>query len=145
MYGLKQAPWAWFEKLKTLLYCFGFQNSQADTWFFILKTNLAYVLILVYVDGFLIIGNNIQYIAQLIQKLHSIFFLKDLASLNYFLCVEVTQTSSIITLSQLNIFQTYWRKTKMVLGQFLLSWFPTKNCLNMMVIFSSSLLFIGVL
>ena len=54
IYGLKQAPRVWYHELRTLLLQFGFQNSYADTSFFIFHTDGHTMYLLVYVDDLII-------------------------------------------------------------------------------------------
>ncbi|KAK0597423.1 hypothetical protein LWI29_025133 [Acer saccharum] len=57
-YGLKQAPQAWFEKLKSALVQWGFQSSVSDHSLIILRRNKDVTLLLVYVDDILVIGTD---------------------------------------------------------------------------------------
>ena len=68
LYELKQAPHAWFEKLRSTLFNWGFKELEADTSLFIYREvcNSIFFL-LVYVDDILIIGNN----SQLSRKTYS--------------------------------------------------------------------------
>lgn len=61
LYELKQAPHAWFEKLRSTLFNWGFKELEVDTSLFIYREvcNSIFFL-LVYVDDILIIGNNSQ-------------------------------------------------------------------------------------
>ena len=52
------------------------------------------VYILVYVDEILITGSDPQEISSLIQQLNSVFFLKDLGEMSYFLSIEVHSSPS---------------------------------------------------
>lgn len=68
LYELKQAPHAWFEKLRSTLFNWGFKELEVDTSLFIYREvcNSIFFL-LVYVDDILIIGNN----SQLSRKTYS--------------------------------------------------------------------------
>lgn len=68
LYELKQAPHAWFEKLRRALFNWGFKELEVDTSLFIYREvcNSIFFL-LVYVDDILIIGNN----SQLSRKTYS--------------------------------------------------------------------------
>ena len=78
LYGLKQAPRAWFTKLSSTLHQFGFNSTKSDTSLFTKFTASSTTYILVYVDDILITGTNASEISELIDKLNSIFTLKDL-------------------------------------------------------------------
>ena len=93
LYGLKQAPRAWFDRLSQFLLHIGFTCSKADSSLFIYKTNAIIVLMLVYVDDVVIIGNNNDFIDNLIHKLSTEFVLKDLGRLHYFLGLEIKYIS----------------------------------------------------
>ena len=55
---------------------------------------------LLYIDDIIITGNNSAYIAQLIASLSTIFELKDLGSLNYFLGIQISHSEFGVTLTQ---------------------------------------------
>lgn len=90
LYGLRQAPRAWYSTFSEFLLASGFANSKADTSLFIYSTESIITLVLVYVDDLIITGNNESQVAQLGSK----FAMKDLGSLSFFLGIEVTYTQS---------------------------------------------------
>ena len=98
LYGLKQAPRAWFEKLSTTLYSFGFISTESDQSLFIHVTKSHSTYMLVYVDGILITRK--QVVMHLITILNREFALKGLGEVNYLLGIEVNHTSEGIHLSQ---------------------------------------------
>lgn len=77
----------------------GFKSSKADTSLFILTQGDHLTLVLIYVDDIVITGNDSSYITALIQKLSKRFVMKDLGSLDYFLGIENTSSSSGLFLS----------------------------------------------
>ena len=100
MHGLKQAPRAWFEKLKGALLARSFKNSVSDTsLFFAHKSNRPNFL-LVYVDDILISGENSDYIQWLVKDFNIQFALKNLSPISYFSGFEVVRSSSSLHLSQ---------------------------------------------
>nr|KYP67039.1 Retrovirus-related Pol polyprotein from transposon TNT 1-94 [Cajanus cajan] len=89
LYGLKQAPRQWFNKLKLTLTRFGFQASKCDPSLFQYQHQTHTIFILVYVDDIIITGSSSLLIQQITNQLDSIFSLKQLGSLDYFLGIEV--------------------------------------------------------
>lgn len=100
LYGLRQAPRAWFAMFSGFLLKQGFVNSKADASLFTLKNDQGLTLVLVYVDDILITGSDSAYISSLIKTLSSRFVMKDLGSLSYFLGIEVLNHGSTYILSQ---------------------------------------------
>jgi histone deacetylase 1/2 len=92
IYGLKEAPRAWFHELKTFLLQSGFQNSHADTSLFVLHLGKHLVYLLVYVDDLIIIGDDVHLVNRFINLLAHRFSLKDLGQLSYFFGIEILPT-----------------------------------------------------
>lgn len=92
LYGLKQAPRAQFDKFRSTLISFSFIQSQHDSSLFLCKTSKGIVLLLIYVDDIVITGTDSTLISQLQEHLRQSFHMKDLGSLQYFLCLEVHST-----------------------------------------------------
>ena len=67
---------------------------------FIYNTNGVRVYFLAYVDDISITGSHNAFISHLIDALSAKFPLKDLGALNYFLGVELVQTTTGILISQ---------------------------------------------
>ncbi|KAM1169726.1 hypothetical protein ACFX19_032002 [Malus domestica] len=99
LYGLKQAPRAWYDKLRGALHSLGFIGSQNDHSLFV-KRSPHLVFILVYVDDILVIGPSSSECQQVISQLRSMFLIKDLGPLHYFLGIEVKRSSSGIFINQ---------------------------------------------
>lgn len=113
LYGLRQAPRAWYQELRNYLLTLGFVNSVADTSLFIKRAGHQVLYVLVYVDDMLITGNDKSAISQLITTLDSRFSLKDLGETKYFLGVEMTRSSSGLHLHQQKYITDLLEKTKM--------------------------------
>ena len=99
-YGLKQAPQAWFAKFSSTISKSRFFSSSYDNALFIRKTDRRYTLLLLYVDDFIITGHDLQGIMELKQCLSTLFEMKDLGHLSYFLGLEVFFDSVGYYLSQ---------------------------------------------
>lgn len=88
LYGLKQAIRAWYEKLQGALSSLGFIGSQNDHSLFVKKTPTL-VFVLVYVDDILVTGPSSQVCKEIIAQLSTLFPIKDLGPLHFFLGIEV--------------------------------------------------------
>jgi hypothetical protein len=89
VYGLKQAPKAWSDKIGQYLVTNGFQTSNADFSLYVKKTNHGIVVIIIYVDDLIIIGDSDADISDLKKFLKQKFEMKVLGKLRYFLGIEV--------------------------------------------------------
>ncbi|CAJ2668892.1 unnamed protein product [Trifolium pratense] len=115
LYGLKQAPRQWFDKLTTTLVRFGFQTSKCDPSLFILNKDNHIVYLLVYVDDIIITGSSSQLVTSLVHKLNSVFSLKQLGLLDYFLGIEVKHLpNSTLLLTQSKYIRDLLTKTNML-------------------------------
>uniref|UniRef100_A0A2N9FWZ4 Leucine-rich repeat-containing N-terminal plant-type domain-containing protein n=1 Tax=Fagus sylvatica TaxID=28930 RepID=A0A2N9FWZ4_FAGSY len=92
LYGLKQAPRAWFAKFSYVVAQQGFTPSSYDLALFIRHTSTGITLILLYVDGMIIIGDDTAGIRDLQKFLSQHFEMKDLGTLSYFLGLETVST-----------------------------------------------------
>ncbi|KAL5773724.1 hypothetical protein ACOSP7_013365 [Xanthoceras sorbifolium] len=99
-YRLKQAPRAWFNKLKTALLSWGFSNSKSDVSLFIKRAGSVLLYVLIYVDDILITGTDLKQIHHTIFLLNWKFALKTLGSVGYFLGFEAFRNSQGIYLTQ---------------------------------------------
>jgi histone deacetylase 1/2 len=113
LYGLKQAPRAWFARLSGALVELGFQASKADVSLFILNQKGIHIYILIYVDDIIIVSSSSAATDRLLQQLSSIFAVKDLGNLNYFLGIEVHQSSTGLLLTQRKYIQDLLMRTNM--------------------------------
>lgn len=84
LFGLKQGPRAWFDKLRTTLLLWGFLFSKADPSLFYFVSFSTVILILIYVDDIIVIANKPQFLSKFTQKLHRSFALRDLRPLHFF-------------------------------------------------------------
>ncbi|CAM8981982.1 unnamed protein product [Rhodiola kirilowii] len=100
IYGLKQSPRAWYHKLSSTLIKRGFKRSEADHTLFNLCGPKGRVVILVYVDDIIITGSDKAGINATKVFLKSVFDIKDLGKLKYFLGIEVCQSKEGLFLSQ---------------------------------------------
>ena len=88
IYGLRQAPQAWYEKFTSKLLDLGFLLSVLDLSLFIKCDNRSITYLLLYVDNIIITCNNSIFINSFIHQLGQHFKTKGLGPLKYFLCME---------------------------------------------------------
>lgn len=100
LYGLKQAPIQWNEKITSSLLEFGFIQSKNEYSLYVKNSDNFCVLLLVYVDDIVIIGNNEKVIKSVKLFLKSKFHIKDLGLLRFFLGIEVVKVGSGLCMSQ---------------------------------------------
>jgi ribosome assembly protein YihI (activator of Der GTPase) len=89
IYGLKQSPRLWQNKLRLALYKFGYRPLMADHCLYRNPSNG--VIICTYVDDFLIIAPNMKDINVVKKQLNDTFKMEDLGACKYFLGMRVTR------------------------------------------------------
>ncbi|TQE04333.1 hypothetical protein C1H46_010118 [Malus baccata] len=99
IYGVKQAPRAWYEELCRSLIALGFRSSNVDPSLFV-KGVHSLTFILVYVDDILITGNSSSHCEFLINKLSTQFAMKNLGPLHFFLGIQAHLTADTLFLCQ---------------------------------------------
>jgi hypothetical protein len=91
LYGLRQAPRAWYAKLKMELEKLGFKESVADAGLFILDKGDHKVFLMVYVDDMLIASRELSSVVAVKELLGSVFDVHDLGEANFFLGMKITR------------------------------------------------------
>ncbi|WZY99333.1 hypothetical protein YC2023_071662 [Brassica napus] len=100
IYGLKQSPRAWYNKLSTTLNGRGFKKSELDHTLFTLTTPSGMIALLVYVDDIIITGSDKEGIIATKEFLKSMFEIKDLGEMKYFLGIEICRSKEGLFMSQ---------------------------------------------
>ncbi|RVW27268.1 Retrovirus-related Pol polyprotein from transposon TNT 1-94 [Vitis vinifera] len=113
LYGLKQAPRAWFQRLSSALLQWGFSMSRTDSSMFLHFGKATTLIVLVYVDDILVTGSSSTQISSLIAKLDSVFALRDLGQLSFFLGIEVSYNEGSMTLSQTKYISDLLHRTEL--------------------------------
>lgn len=113
LYGLRQAPRAWYNTLKGSLLEMDFKRCTSDYSVFFNNFVFGLVLVLVYVDDILVTGDNSSAVLVVIQLLKQKFKLKHLGPVQYFLGVEVQHKGSDFVLSQHKYLHELLEKTGM--------------------------------
>ena len=100
IYGLRQAPRAWFSRLTDQLQAIGFISSQADHSLYIYHQGSTLIYLLIYVDDIILAGADLQAINRVISLLQNKFAVKDLGELTFFLGIEAIRDNHGLHLSQ---------------------------------------------
>ena len=97
---MKQSPRAWFGKFSEVIEKFGMHKRKSDHFVYYRNSQASIILLVVYVDDIVIIGNDMTCISLLKSFIHGQFHTKDLGMLKYLLGVEVMWSKHVIFLSQ---------------------------------------------
>ena len=102
LYGLRQAPRAWHEKLCQELERFGFVESSSDPSLFMRPSQDSMVFVLVYVDDILIAARDLASVAEVKAQLMASFEARDLGEAQLFLGMTISRDrgSKMVKLSQ---------------------------------------------
>lgn len=102
LYGVKQAPQAWYSRFASFLLSLGFVEAKSDTSLFIYHhsaDNTVYLLL--YVDDIMLTVSSDALLRWTIRSLQSEFSMKDLGSLHHFLGIFHTTSSASTSLARL--------------------------------------------
>jgi hypothetical protein len=100
IFGLKQAPRAWYSRVSVKLQSLGFKSSKADSSLYFYLDKSCTIFVLVYAENIIIASSSMRYTNALIHKLNLEFTPKDLGDLHYFLGIEVKRTKDALLLMQ---------------------------------------------
>ena len=100
LYGLRQAPRAWYAKLDGSLLSLGFRRSNSEHAVYLRGKGARRLVVGVYVDDLVITGGYTGDIDEFKSQMKATFQMSDLGLLHYYLGLEVTQLDSGITLGQ---------------------------------------------
>ncbi|GKF29760.1 putative ribonuclease H-like domain-containing protein, partial [Tanacetum coccineum] len=100
LYGLRQAPKAWYETLSTYLLENGFRRGTIDKTLFIKKDKGDILLVQVYVDDIIFGSTKKSLCVEFEQMMHKIFQISSMGELTFFLGLQVKQKDNGIFFSQ---------------------------------------------
>lgn len=90
LYGLRQASRQWFSKLSKALLSKGYISSKNDYSFLTKSLAGSFVILVVYVDDILLVGDDITEMNSIKSYLDNQFKIEDLGSIHYFLGLEIS-------------------------------------------------------
>lgn len=100
LYGLRQAPRAWYAKLSSYLEKLGFVKCPYEPAVYVRKEHDEMLIVAVYVDDLLITGSSKTMINKFKAEMNQRFQMNDLGRLSYYLGIEVEQKDGCIVLKQ---------------------------------------------
>ncbi|GJR73412.1 putative ribonuclease H-like domain-containing protein, partial [Tanacetum coccineum] len=100
LYGLHQAPRAWYETLSTYLLENGFRRGTIDKTLFIKKDKGGILLVQVYVDDIIFGSTKKSLCTEFESLMHKKFLMSSMGQLTFFLGLQVMQRDDGIFISQ---------------------------------------------
>ncbi|KAG8499379.1 hypothetical protein CXB51_005983 [Gossypium anomalum] len=101
LYGLNQAPRAWYDRVDTYLPRLGFDKSVSEATLYVKRSQSETLLIVsLYVDDLLVTGSKDELISEFKVQMQEVFEMTDLGIMTYFLSIEVNQFDQGIFISQ---------------------------------------------
>ena len=101
LFGLNQPPRAWFKRFTRVVKLHGYVQCQTDHTLFVKKSTKGERSILImYIDDIIVTGDYLEEMADLKKILVREFEIKDLGNFRYFLEMEVSRSSSGISVTQ---------------------------------------------
>jgi hypothetical protein len=92
LYELKQAPQAWYAKLKTFLLEHGYVMGSVDKTLFILNHGTDFLLVQIYVDDIIFGGSSHTLMSRFQEMMESEFQMSMMGELTFFIDIQVKQT-----------------------------------------------------
>ncbi|GJR82754.1 putative ribonuclease H-like domain-containing protein [Tanacetum coccineum] len=100
LYGLHQAPRAWYATLSTFLEKHGYKRGTIDKTLFIRRNKKDIMLVQVYVDDIIFGSTNKSWCAEFEALMQSRFQMSSMGELTFFLGLQVKQNKEGIFISQ---------------------------------------------
>ena len=100
LYGLRQAPRAWYAKLSSYLESLGFKKCPSEHAVYTRKEGEERLIVAVYVDDLLATGSSVQLINKFKFEMNMRFDMTYMGKLSYYLGIEVLQEKGCIRLEQ---------------------------------------------
>jgi hypothetical protein len=92
LYGFKQAPRAWYARLKTFLLEHGYVMGSVDKTLFTLNHGTAFLIVQIYVDDIIFGGSSHTLVSRFQEIMESELQMSMMGELTFFLGIQVKQT-----------------------------------------------------
>ena len=93
-YKLKQSSRMWYEVIKSFLKSLNFELINSENSVFVSKNKKIYIA--VYINNFLIVDENMNYINEINSKLSDRIKIHDLKSVQHYLSIEIVRDNNNI-------------------------------------------------
>ena len=100
LYGLKQSPWDWYEKIDYFFVNLGLKHCESDYSVYVLHVEGNTSIFVVYIDDLILTGNKPDLIFWLKRWLSNTFEMIDLGLQHFFLGLQVLPHLDGIFISQ---------------------------------------------
>jgi hypothetical protein len=99
IYGLTQAPRAWYAKMENFLLDIKFSRWHSNPNVYTKKVGIHFIILVLYVDDHILTGSNPKILTHVKSIFKKKFDMTELGYLHYFLGLQVLQTKEGIFLS----------------------------------------------
>lgn len=91
LYGLRQAPKAWFNRIESHFISEGFQKCPTEQTLFIKRNEGKVLIVSIYVDDLIYTGDDKDMMVEFKNSMMQTFDMTDLGKMRFFLGIEVLQ------------------------------------------------------
>ncbi|KAL8119157.1 hypothetical protein AgCh_016606 [Apium graveolens] len=113
LYGLRQAPRAWYARLNRCLKELGISKCPYEHAIYTRRESNEFLIIAIYVDDLLVTGSSMENIVKFKKQMSMEFEMSDMGLLAYYLGLEVNQSSGGISLKQTSYARKLLEKSNM--------------------------------
>jgi hypothetical protein len=113
LYGLKEAPRAWYGRLRGLLFERGFEMGKVDQTLFLLRQGRDILFVQVYVDDIVFGGSSNSLVARFAEDMSREFEMSMMGELQFFLGLQIKQSKEGTFVHQAKYTKDIVRKFKM--------------------------------
>lgn len=100
LYGLRQAPRAWYTRFAEFVIKIGFRATQSYSSLFVYHRDGDIAYLLLYVDDIVLTGSSSRLLCSIVDQLRTEFAICDMGAVNFFLGIDVQRTADGFYLSQ---------------------------------------------
>jgi hypothetical protein len=107
LYGLNQAPWTWYARLKTFLLEHEYVMGIVDKILFTLKHVADFLVVRIYVDDIIFGGSSYTRVSRFQKIMENEFQMSIMRELTFFLGIQVKQTNKDIFIHLSQVYERF--------------------------------------